>query len=352
MDKIKGDWIWCYEMLDKTSRSFAAVIQSLRDELRDAVAIFYLVLRALDTVEDDPGFAKEKKVPLLIAFHTKLKVKGWNFSGCGENEDEIVLLSNFHRVIECFFKLDTKYQLVIEEITQRMGKGMSEFIEREVITEKDWDLYCHYVAGLVGIGLSKLFAASGLEDPKFAKEEKLSNSMGLFLQKTNIIRDYLEDISSSRIFWPRAIWSKYSQALVDFKDVKNETQAVYCLNDLITNAMQHLSDCLEYMSLLKSTSTFNFCAIPQIMAMATLSLCYQNHDVFTSVVKMKREQTTEIILGMNGMKSIYIWYDRFIGQFLEKMNQKDPNYSKLLKILTQARNYIWNKEPSLRSSKL
>ncbi len=44
-----------------------------------------------------------------------------------------------------------------------MGKGMSEFIEREVITLADWDLYCHYVAGLVGIGLSGLFANSGLE---------------------------------------------------------------------------------------------------------------------------------------------------------------------------------------------
>ena len=33
----------------------------------------------------------------------------------------------------------------------------------KVHTSKDWDLYCHYVAGLVGIGLSGLFSASGLE---------------------------------------------------------------------------------------------------------------------------------------------------------------------------------------------
>lgn len=31
----------------------------------------------------------------------------------------------------------------------------------QVETVKEYDLYCHYVAGLVGIGLSKLFAASG-----------------------------------------------------------------------------------------------------------------------------------------------------------------------------------------------
>nr|GFB35722.1 squalene synthase [Tanacetum cinerariifolium] len=46
--------------------------------------------------------------------------------------------------------------------------------------------------------------------------DPISNSMGLFLQKTNIIRDYLEDIDEmprSRMFWPRQIWSKYVNKL-------------------------------------------------------------------------------------------------------------------------------------------
>jgi phytoene/squalene synthetase len=42
--------------------------------------------------------------------------------------------------------------------------------------------YCHYVAGLVGIGLSELFASSGLEDESFGGAEELSNHMGLLLQ--------------------------------------------------------------------------------------------------------------------------------------------------------------------------
>lgn len=65
--------------------------------------------------------------------------------------------------------------------------------------------YCHYVAGLVGIGLSKLFTASSLEDPVVGEDTELANSMGLFLQKTNIIRDYLEDITDGRVFWPKSV---------------------------------------------------------------------------------------------------------------------------------------------------
>lgn len=66
--------------------------------------------------------------------------------------------------------------------------------------------YCHYVAGLVGIGLSRLFSASGLECEEVGQDHKLANSMGLFLQKTNIIRDYLEDVQEGRYFWPKEVF--------------------------------------------------------------------------------------------------------------------------------------------------
>lgn len=37
------------------------------------------------------------------------------------------------------------------------------------------------------------------------QDTELANSMGLFLQKTNIIRDYLEDILEGRVFWPKSV---------------------------------------------------------------------------------------------------------------------------------------------------
>ena len=77
----------------------------------------------------------------------------------------------------------------------------------EVYVEKisEYDLYCHYVAGLVGEGLSRLFSASGKEAPWLGDQLELSNSMGLMLQKTNIIRDFREDVEERRFFWPREI---------------------------------------------------------------------------------------------------------------------------------------------------
>jgi farnesyl-diphosphate farnesyltransferase len=44
-----------------------------------------------------------------------------------------------------------------------MGGGMADFLQKPVETIEDYNLYCWYVAGLVGEGLSRLFAVSGLE---------------------------------------------------------------------------------------------------------------------------------------------------------------------------------------------
>ena len=43
----------------------------------------------------------------------------------------------------------------------------------------DYDIYCHYVAGLVGEGLSRQFAASGLEPPALAPYWKPAGNFSL-----------------------------------------------------------------------------------------------------------------------------------------------------------------------------
>jgi farnesyl-diphosphate farnesyltransferase len=52
--------------------------------------------------------------------------------------------------------------------------------------------------------------------------------------------------------------------------------------------MKHASDSLAYMSRLRDPQVFRFCAIPQVMAIATLAACYDNANVFKKVVKIPR----------------------------------------------------------------
>ncbi|KAL1565824.1 squalene synthetase-like protein [Salvia divinorum] len=319
-------WAFCYSMLHKVSRSFALVIQQLDTDLRDAVCIFYLVLRALDTVEDDTSIEAEVKVPILKAFHRHIYNSEWHFS-CG-TKDYKVLMDEFHHVSVAFLELGKGYQEAIENITMRMGEGMAKFICKEVETVDDYDEYCHYVAGLVGLGLSKLFHASGKED---LASDSISNSMGLFLQKTNIIRDYLEDINEipkSRMFWPREIWSKYANKLEDLKYEENSVKSVHCLNDMVTNALTHVEDCLKYMLALRDPAIFRFCAIPQIMAIGTLALCYNNIHVFRGVVKMRRGLTAKVIDRTKTMSDVYGAFYDFSLMLKSKVDDADPNARK------------------------
>ncbi|XP_011037190.1 PREDICTED: squalene synthase-like [Populus euphratica] len=327
-------WAFCYSMLHRVSRSFALVIQQLDTELRNAVCIFYLVLRALDTVEDDTSIPTDVKVPILIAFHRHIYDHDWHFS-CG-TKDYKVLMDQFHNVSNAFLELGKGYHEAIEDITKRMGAGMAKFILKEVESIDDYDEYCHYVAGLVGLGLSKLFHASGLED---LAPDSLSNSMGLFLQKTNIIRDYLEDINEipkSRMFWPREIWSKYVNKLEDLKHEGNSVKAVQCLNDMVTNALIHMDDCLKYLSELRDPAIFRFCAIPQIMAIGTLAMCYNNVNVFRGVVKMRRGLTAQVLHQTKTMDDVYGAFFDFSCMLKSKVDNSDPNAIKTLSRLEAA----------------
>ncbi|KAA3482312.1 squalene synthase-like [Gossypium australe] len=331
-------WAFCFSMLHKVSRSFALVIQQLDTELKNAVCIFYLVLRALDTVEDDTSVATDIKVPILKEFYRHIYDRDWHFP-CGTKNYK-VLMDEFHHVSTAFLELEKGYQEAIEDITKRMGAGMAKFICKEVCkdvgtelyldveTVDDYDEYCHYVAGLVGLGLSKLFHACGTED---LAPDTLSNSMGLFLQKTNIIRDYLEDINEipkSRMFWPRQIWGKYVNKLEDLKYEENSVKAVQCLNDMVTNALIHVDDCLKYMSALRDPAIFRFCAIPQVMAIGTLALCYNNIEVFRGVVKMRRGLTAKVIDRTNTMADVYGAFYDFSCMLKAKVDKNDPSAQK------------------------
>ena len=73
----------CYRFLELTWRSFVAAIQELHPELLMPIVVFYLVLRSLDTVEDDMTISIEEKEPLLRNFYTHLGDENWTFDGNG-----------------------------------------------------------------------------------------------------------------------------------------------------------------------------------------------------------------------------------------------------------------------------
>ncbi len=57
---------------------------------------------------------------------------------------------------------------------------------------------------------------------------------------------------------------KYAESIEDLKEPQNAKQALECLNEMVTNAMEHVTDCLDYLLKLHQREIFKFCAIPQV----------------------------------------------------------------------------------------
>ena len=343
-----SDLAFCDEILVKVSRSFAAVIRQLPETLLVDVLIFYLVLRALDTIEDDTKAfpSQEVKIKHLLNFHkTALGDPTWTMDGVGE-ADEKRLLQNFYKCHRVFARLNEKSRRVITDITQRMATGMAEFVGKDLGQgTKDigqYNRYCHFVAGLVGEGLSRLFAVSGLEKASFSSELFLSDQMGLFLQKTNIIRDYLEDYVDNRAFWPQTVWKKYAKTgdlgyFTRQEDPEVQEMALGCLNELVTDALELVPDCLAYLTKLRCCEIFRFCAIPQVMAIATLEKCYSNSDVFTGVVKIRKGTSCKLLLRTNTLDEVHDTFYVYANAIIATANKNrvegvmDPSYERTIK---------------------
>jgi farnesyl-diphosphate farnesyltransferase len=337
-----ADWRFCYEYLRRVSRSFALVIMELDSELRDPVCIFYLILRALDTIEDDTSVDATLRMRLCQELYTHLQGNSYAVHDIG-SADERKLLEEFPRVLGCFHELKPAYREIITDITRCMGDGMAQHIHHKACaTIADYDLYCHYVAGLVGIGLSAMFAASGYESREVFVESKLAdalaNSMGLFLQKTNIIRDYLEDQRDGRTFWPQEIWGRFGKdmELADLARPEHRRVAVECLNAMVTDALRHVPDCLQYMSQVRSESVFYFVAIPQVMAIATLALCYNNADVFVRRVKLRRGQTAKLVLRARDMPAVLTIFTEYCEAIASSVDPCDPSYAETVAAVEHA----------------
>lgn len=310
------EYKFCETILKKVSRSFALVIQTLPDDLRISVCVFYLVLRGLDTIEDDMVAFKSRKAQkekLLRGFSEKLRLTKWRLHNVGEAEEK-QLLEQFPNVLTVYHGLSKEDQTIIADITEQMGNGMADFIEKDIrlgtATLKDYNLYCHYVAGLVGQGLTRLFVAHGKEDKHLSQYMKESDEMGMFLQKTNIIRDYLEDLNEGRTFWPRDIWTKYAPSLLDLR-TGDTSKSLECLNELILDAYKHVPAVLRYLEQIQNPKVFKFCAIPQVMAIATLERLVNNPDVFTGVVKIRKGLMLSLFqytAGIEEVKGIFSTY--------------------------------------------
>ena len=209
---IKGN----EESLIKQSRSFSIPILKLDDRFQIPVMVEYNLNKTIDTIEDSPALEPEEKIRMIQDFCDHLKREEFS-PGLKKrmlevtSEDEAYVFKNYEATINLFSTLTDQEKALGTRWTEEMATGMCAFLTRSIMTLKDLNDYCYYVAGTVGIYLTGILRLKGsnLTQKIFKTMEDHAVSFGLFLQKLNIIRDHVEDnTNKKRAFWPQSYFEQ------------------------------------------------------------------------------------------------------------------------------------------------
>lgn len=300
---------FCVEILPRVSRTFAINIRVLKGELYKAVLVAYLFCRIVDTVEDAEDLSIDLRNRLLddyMAFFetpplNPRRLSDWItlFGNLDLSDPQQRLIIDCPSVFEVFSNLPSSTRAIISDCVLEMAAGMRKTVNRQqhqesfhsLQTMTDLEQYCYYVAGTVGIMLTKLFAiySKSLKPTVAQRMADLQLSFAFGLQMTNIIKDCSEDYRRGWCYIPVDLAAKFGVPIAEFFMPQHHQQSLATLDDLMIRSAKHLDDALDYTLLLPRSEVrmrlFNLWSL--FFAVRTLSKTWHNRDLLNGEVKVK-----------------------------------------------------------------
>ncbi|QCR34456.1 squalene/phytoene synthase family protein [Lysinibacillus sp. SGAir0095] len=238
-------------VLKETSRTFYIPITFLQKELKTAVANAYLMMRAIDEIEDNehPELTGEVKNAILTEVSELLKEEQFNeqkyfeiIKPIQEYLSEVTL-----RLADWIHLLPKGSEKIVKSATSEMAEGMGKWAKSDfkVRTKEDLDEYTYYVAGLVGVMLSELWEwNAGVKT-----DRELAIGYGRGLQLVNILRNQEEDYRERGVSFVPEGWTR---------------------DDLFQYAEENLEKADLYMKDIHKRTILLFCRLPLALAHKTL----------------------------------------------------------------------------------
>lgn len=215
---------YCEDKAASSGSSFYYAFRFLPDDQRRAITALYAFCREVDDVVDecrDAGVAR-------------LKLHWWRddierlFAGVPQHPVTQALREH---TLRC--NLPREYFLEIID-------GMEMDLDRHRYeTWKDLALYCHRVAGVVGLLSAEIFGYTNRQTLKYASE------LGVAFQLTNILRDVREDARRGRIYLPREALQQFGVDAQDILSYQHTPQLEALLAHTLERARGHYRTALD-----------------------------------------------------------------------------------------------------------
>lgn len=252
------------ELLKAVSRSFYLTISHLPAEMREGIAVAYLLARATDSVADAASASVSRRAELLRCMAAAIAglgeaaelVADLRRLPVPENPSEAELLSRFDEALAALRALPDAQQALVRTVLATITEGqlwdLSFFEEHTcVLSDEQTRRYTYRVAGCVGKFWTQLGLATMGErfcDP--ATEEDMVEAgqrYGCGLQLVNILRDREEDARRGRSYLcsDAAAWAD--------------------------RAERYLRDGLDYSRRLRTFRLRFACMLPALLGLKTLA---------------------------------------------------------------------------------
>lgn len=254
-------------VLKETSRTFYIPITFLDKELKHTVASAYLVMRAIDEIEDHEEVENDTKHAILMQVSDLLKQPF-------DEEQYLQLLAPVKdKMPEVTLRLGDWLRAcpentvhIVMNSAHEMAYGMAKWVKADwnIQTKEDLDDYTYYVAGLVGVMLSDIWEQSA----GVKTDRDLAIGYGRGLQAVNILRNEQEDYDERGVSFVPDDWTR--QDLFDYAD-------------------GNLAKADEYMKSINKKTILLFCRLPLALAHKTLKAMKNGRE------KISRQEVEETV---------------------------------------------------------
>lgn len=302
------------DQMVKVSRSFALVAPAVEEPLQDYLATAYLICRVVDNIEDcAQPFPWQRQ--RLAEFSTMLDspararsvLASWeqdSWPALTDHESAMMTVDGGHLLWQIYGAIPAEPQAIIARWAHAMAQGMEQvmdprqndfFFSRDGVrlpaSEEGYDRYCYYVAGTVGHMITELAIDHYSLQGKTA-ERLLQNSeaCGRALQKTNIVKDFPQDLRRGACYLPDTWLRK-----VDYKPLALAGAPLSWKQSVLENVLSEFENAVTYVLDLPPTAAgFRKASLLMMLpGYQTLLRAARNHDrLFTKSHNIKISRTT------------------------------------------------------------
>lgn len=217
------------EFMNQVSRSFALVTPCLEEPLDVFMSTAYLIFRVADNIEDcqkslerqQERFAEFKQMlqdpPLAPNILRSWSVEDW--AGLTIEQKQLMTLENGLMLWQIYALFPNVVKEIIRRWAFAMVDGIKQFLNNQqkvfrdthngvriLAEENDYNRYCYFVAGTVGhmgteLAIDHYQFNSSIAESLLGRSE----TCGQALQKTNIVKDFPEDMANGICYLPN-VW--------------------------------------------------------------------------------------------------------------------------------------------------